>query len=511
MFKIIKKTVLNIIALLLFAFIGLSATNSYAIRICFSDGSCYESNGSCSDVHPGTNGYPTCSDAVSMFHPASDYILSRNGQAWVVTENEKIPVCSDKLDNLFKEISSKYPVGKILGEKELLEIQAEYDNFFKKSDDGKVSNNRLQALSRETGLRILDKEPNLLAGNEIKIHLIQPPPNQLGVKDLWKLDITNTTSGDIEIYLTGTVTESKKGLIVDGKSKVFTVKSGKTAYDYNNFKSSGEVNWKDKSIQEIIGRIGNVPEGIYTICVAGFYKNGEIADQESCIEQSIKLEGSIMLIEPEDNHEFTMDGNDVVVIWPKFIWTPLPGAKEYTLKIVEVKGDQSPEEAIKRGGQIGLITGIARQDYQLRSSDFKLEIGKKYAWMVKSGSVESEVYTFKIMKNDTNGRETLIGSTDELVKKIIKQLENKRMYTELQAFAKKVYSDTEQFRLLKEDMVYIGSALNKGDDAAQLSKALIEKHPELQQIFNGSGYNGEPGWIIFLIIFIIVVIGMYYG
>lgn len=229
-----------------------------------------------------------------------------------------------------------------------------------------------------------------LANEKIKLRLHQPPPNQLGVKDLWKLDITNTTRENINIYLTGTATETKKGLIVSGKSLVFSVSPGKKTYTYDDFKS-GEVNWKDKSIQEVLLRTGNVPEGEYTICVTAFYENNEIADQESCIEQSIKLEGSISLISPSDGEE--IDPNQPLT----FTWTPLPGAKEYTLKLVEVKGDESPEAAMKRdgGGMPNRISMNAK--YQLLPSEIKkLEIGKKYAWMVSSGSVESEVGTFKM-------------------------------------------------------------------------------------------------------------------
>ncbi len=240
-------------------------------------------------------------------------------------------------------------------------------------------------------LLLIGAASNSLADDKIKIRLHQPAPNQLGVKELWKLDITNTTRENINIYLTGTATESKKGLIVSGKSKVITVSPGKKTYDYNDFKN-GEVNWKDKSVQEILLRTGNVAEGEYTICVTAFYENNEVADQESCIEQSIKQTGSITLISPEDGAEINPEQPVV------FTWTPLPNAKEYTLKIVELKGDQSPDVAIKQNRPIFEKENIKSTTFQggpINGVDVKL--GMKYAWMVSSGDANSDVWTFSMM------------------------------------------------------------------------------------------------------------------
>lgn len=184
-----------------------------------------------------------------------------------------------------------------------------------------------------------------LADGKIKIQLKQPPPNLMGVKDLWKMDITNNTRENINIYLTGTAAESKKGLIVSGKSKVLTISPGTKSYDYNDFKSGGEVNWKDKSIQEVLLRTGNVPEGEYTICVTALYENNEVADQESCIEQSIKLEGSITLISPDDGAE--IDSKQPVL----FSWTPLvpkpSGGVTYRLKVWQLMQGQNSTTAMR--------------------------------------------------------------------------------------------------------------------------------------------------------------------
>ncbi|MBK8549527.1 MAG: hypothetical protein IPL53_00150 [Ignavibacteria bacterium] len=62
---------------------------------------------------------------------------------------------------------------------------------------------------------------NLYAQNQVDIKLKQPPPNQMGVGDMWNLELNNTSGKDLKIYLTGTATEEKDGLIIEGKSKPF--------------------------------------------------------------------------------------------------------------------------------------------------------------------------------------------------------------------------------------------------------------------------------------------------
>jgi hypothetical protein len=263
----------------------------------------------------------------------------------------------------------------------------------------KMKNNYFQivfAILFLTGLQLNAAQ----ADEKIKVKLLQPPPNMLGIKDLWKLDITNTTRENINIYLTGTATESKKGLIVSGKSKVISVSPGKKTYTYDDFKS-GEVSWKDRSIQEILLRTGNVPEGEYTICVTAFYENNEVADQESCIEQSIIQQGSITLISPSDGEEIDREAPIA------FTWTPLSGVKDYTLHIIEIKGGQSPDAAMKENRLFFEKKGINSTLLQYPISEKKFDAGKKYAWMVSANGINSGVNSFMIIAGGVTATVTL--------------------------------------------------------------------------------------------------------
>ena len=241
---------------------------------------------------------------------------------------------------------------------------------------------------------------SLHADERIKIRIKQPPPNMLGVGDMWNLTLENTTKTDLKIYLTGTATEEKDGLIIEGKSKVFTVKPGRTNYTYNDF-SGAEVKYNNGKYKEVILRTGNAPEGSYTICVTAFEESGEIAGMENCITQTVQQLGSITLISPENGAELDPDTLPGLV----FSWTPLPNGGPYSLRIVELKGDQSPEVAFRTNPPIfeKEYKSTTTQGDPIHGVDVKL--GMKFAWQVSCGDVVSEVFAFGKIKETTRQHE----------------------------------------------------------------------------------------------------------
>jgi hypothetical protein len=233
---------------------------------------------------------------------------------------------------------------------------------------------------------------SLHADDKIKIKIKQPPPNMLGVGDLWNLELTNTTKSDLKIYLTGTATEEKDGLIIEGKSKVFSIKPGRNTYKYNDF-SGAEVKYNNGKYKEIILRTGNAPVGSYTMCVTAFDESGTEVGRENCIMQTIQQLGSITLIAPEDNIELDPDTLPGLM----FSWTPLPKGGPYSLRIVELKGDQSPEVALKQNRTLLEVNDIKTTSHQVAPSQVKvIMMGMKCAWQVSSGDVVSEPFVIYI-------------------------------------------------------------------------------------------------------------------
>lgn len=238
---------------------------------------------------------------------------------------------------------------------------------------------------------------------KLDITLVQPPPNQLSTKDMWKMTLNNKSGNDMKIYITGTATEEKDGLIVEGKSKVFTIKPGKTSYKYNDF-TGAEIKYNKSKYKEIMLRTGNAPEGSYTICVTAFDENGTEVGRENCIMQTVKQMGSLTLLTPGDGDE--IDLNQPVM----FTWTPLssPLKEGYSFKIAEVKEGKSPEEALNIWPWYDKQCPpncIFENKFVLPLGEKKFETGKKYAWQVTNGEIRSEVSTFSIRSNTHAGLE----------------------------------------------------------------------------------------------------------
>lgn len=151
-----------LIAIGVFTLLIASAGNSYAcMKVCWSDGSCTEMEGDCSTVCAGSNGFPTCENT-SKFNLETDYILAIDGQAWVVQGGALTPIASNNLAAFVLKMNVKYPVGKRETEEAKKEIEKGFSKFFQKKDNGQVSSSRLKTISKESGLRILDKAPSVI-------------------------------------------------------------------------------------------------------------------------------------------------------------------------------------------------------------------------------------------------------------------------------------------------------------------------------------------------------------
>jgi len=231
---------------------------------------------------------------------------------------------------------------------------------------------------------------SLHADDKIKIKIKQPPPNMLGVGDMWNLTLENTTKSDLKIYLTGTATEEKDGLIIEGKSKVFTIKPGRSTYKYNDF-SGAEVKYNNGKYKEIILRTGNAPEGSYTICVTAFDESGNEVGRENCIMQSviIGIPTEIFLLHPCDL--MRIDCNEPLI----FTWTPMPKPEKYTFRLYETgKEDEVvDDEYIFRKKAIFEENDISGASFKLPTS-IKLEEGKRYAWSISVRDFRSRLCWF---------------------------------------------------------------------------------------------------------------------
>jgi hypothetical protein len=231
----------------------------------------------------------------------------------------------------------------------------------------------------------------ILSQNKIEIKLKTPPSNKLGVAELWNLTLSNNTGKQLKIYLVGTVTEEKNGLIIEGKSNLFSLPASGKSYGYNDFKE-GSVKYNNKNYQEVLLRSGNVPAGTYTICVTAYDESVNVVGMEKCINQKVEILSSseITLLTPSD-------GDKIIHEQPiLFSWSPNASVKEYSIKIVELMSNQNIDEAISNNIPFYEKKKIINSSFQYPLSEKKFEKGKKYAWLINSGVMSSEIWSFEI-------------------------------------------------------------------------------------------------------------------
>jgi hypothetical protein len=173
--------------------------------------------------------------------------------------------------------------------------------------------------------------------------LRRPPPNQLNVSDLWRLDLVNTTNTTFFAYAHGWATEARDGLIVDATSARFRIPPGRTTLTGDQLQPV-TVNESHPDYEDDIIRTGSVRSGEYRVCVEVFTVESDSLLGTDCYDQIVEKYFPPILISPIEN---TVVSERPVV----FTWTPPTPVKSgirvlYKMDVAEVLGRQSPTDAI---------------------------------------------------------------------------------------------------------------------------------------------------------------------
>ena len=226
---------------------------------------------------------------------------------------------------------------------------------------------------------------------QVTFRMKRAPLNQLRAADLWNATIINTGE-TFTAYLYGSMTNNENSeLIATGQTMTFVVKKGTTNFKISDLPKIPDVSYlaKDPKYKQSFMNTGGAPPGDYKICCELRYTNNSVAG-EDCFDQKITGGDAPQLISPRDEEELRIDN-------PVFTWmhTKAPGSNQtYTLRIVELKESQSPDEAIKRNKAFFEKEGISPTLFQYPASAPKFETGKKYVWLVKIGDLQSTMSIF---------------------------------------------------------------------------------------------------------------------
>ncbi len=230
-----------------------------------------------------------------------------------------------------------------------------------------------------------------LSAQSVTLKMKRPPIGRLSAADLWSATITNTGEA-FTAYLYGSMTNNETSeLIATGQTMTFEVKKGTTNFKVSDLPRIPDINYtaKDPKYKTSFMNTGGAPAGDYKICIELRTQGNEVTG-EDCIDQKITGGDAPQLISPRDEEELRIDN-------PIFTWIHMkaPGANQtYSLKIVELRGEESPEIAMQKNKTFFEKEGIPTQLFQYPNSAEKFEKGMKYAWQISINGMNSSVHTF---------------------------------------------------------------------------------------------------------------------
>ncbi len=216
---------------------------------------------------------------------------------------------------------------------------------------------------------------------QFSLRILPPPPNQLDIADLWRVDVTNNSGTERIVYFHAEIEEARKGPMFRCNSNEFEVTPGRKRITARNIRDISDE-WYLEEDKQFILRTGTVPAGSYDACLYLMDASTRQELAQQCIHIEVRPASPPRLISPKA-------GKGLKVSRPVFTWTrPSPAIADerifYKFKIVEVYKGQTKEEAMRSNPAWYEEDRISRTSFQypLRAKD--LDPDKQYAWQVQA-------------------------------------------------------------------------------------------------------------------------------
>lgn len=257
----------------------------------------------------------------------------------------------------------------------------------------------------------------------VTIRLSQPPPNQVRIADLWKVELNNRSGRDVRVYLHGTAEELSipDGLIVEAFTRQITLPPGISRITGNNVQPIRTQN-ENRKYRDVLLATGSAPTGEYRICCEVIEAENDQLLGLDCKQITVNRMTVPVLIAPPE-------ASDVPDRLPVFSWMPSmpPGPGQrifYEIRVAEMFGKQTPQDAILRNPLHLKLENLTRTVLQYPISARTLEVGRRYAWMVvawedrstaRVNLGESEIwwFTFQPLSSDEGGTDSAGRGTAE--------------------------------------------------------------------------------------------------
>lgn len=224
----------------------------------------------------------------------------------------------------------------------------------------------------------------------INVRLTQPPPNQLKVADLWKIDLDNRSGQKVRVYLRGTAEEMSvpDGIIAEAHSAEFDCPPGGFRISAAQI-SPIELDQSNDRYKDALLSTGNVPTGEYKVCVEVIDAETQQVIGQDCKFTTVNRMSVPILIAPPDE-------SDVPDRYPVFSWMASvpPGPRQiikYRIVIAEMFGTQTPADAIRRNPAWFQQRNLTRTMLMYPISSRNFTPGQRYAWMIEAYEERGEV------------------------------------------------------------------------------------------------------------------------
>lgn len=258
---------------------------------------------------------------------------------------------------------------------------------------------------------------SLLAQVNISIQL--PPAGMIQKDQLWNLVLVNNSNASIEITVLLDLKYVVTGqTVLSGSSRKVTLIKGAKMLSVQDVQPV-QYNYGLSGLNSSF-----LPLGAYIACYT--LKKSTLDAIETiaseCVNLNINPLSPPLLNTPADK-------SILQTSYPQFSWTPPAPLQmfddlNYEITVAEVKGEQSPADAIRYNTPVYSKTNSKQPFENYPSTYSKLDTGKTYAWQVtaRNGlnySSTTEVWTFSFLKDSAKVQNTsssyilLKGNADE--------------------------------------------------------------------------------------------------
>ncbi len=228
-----------------------------------------------------------------------------------------------------------------------------------------------------------------------------PLPNigdQFRLDQIWNLSAIVGGNGLVKGHLNFVIEDDQRNLVYAATLANISLKPGSNSVQ--QLANTGALgDFGNINAAKILRQTGALPYGEFIVCYFFRDEKNTTILGEYCFEKGVKPMLPPELLQPYDKEEINV--TTPLLVWKAPFPTIASAQLHYALRLVEVKKNQSPSEAIERNAPI-MERQVVDQTQLLYPTDAPfLKKGSTYAWKttVRAGSYTvgtTDVWTFKV-------------------------------------------------------------------------------------------------------------------